>query len=188
MAAFGGFKLGQYRHWKKGHIYIAYDVTVDEPTQKESVSYVRLSDGSKHSRLIDIFLGEVDPNRKEENETGQRHAFKLMDTAITFVVNNKTATPSEPAVIEDGKLVKAEVLGEAFKTIEDYLKANGIPKVLPIKLGDTVGVWAPLVDDHHNIDTFTITGITNQGVYVASGNAHVFLPLHSIFSITLNFK
>jgi hypothetical protein len=187
--AFGGFKLGQYRHWKKGAIYVAYDVTTDEASQKEKVSYVRLSDGSKHSRFMDNFLAEVDPNRKEENETGQRFAFKLMNTEITFVINNKTVTPSEPAVIEEGQMIKAEVLGEPFTTMKDYLTSNGVPSVISIKLGDTVGVWTPLVDDHHNIETYTITGITNQGVYVQGFvNDRAFLPWHQLFSITISFK
>jgi hypothetical protein len=186
--AFGGFKLGQYRHWKKGAIYIAYDITTDEETQEEKVSYVRLSDGSRHTRFLNKFQAEVDPNRQEENGTGQRNVFKLMDTSVTIAILKNTKTPSVPAVIEDGQVIAAEVLGEEFTTLKEFVEANGIPKVLPIKLGDTVSVWTPLVDNLDNVETFTISGIINQGVYADVQSGHIFLPWSKLTAVNLSFK
>jgi hypothetical protein len=183
---FGGFRLGQFRHFKKGAQYVAYDVTTDEASQREKVSYVRLSDGTKHSRFLEKFQDDVKDHA--DNETGQRQRFKLITQDVTFVINNRTATPTQEAVIENGTVVQPEVLGEQFTSMKEYLKANGIPEILPIKLGDKVAVPQPLVEDLYNTEAFTISGITNLGVYVESGHAHVFLPWHKLFSITLSFK
>jgi hypothetical protein len=70
------FKLGVYRHFKKGNLYLAYDITVDEETQKEKVSYMSLVDGKKHSRFLEKFTDDV--SDRPDNTTGQKLRFELV--------------------------------------------------------------------------------------------------------------
>ena len=69
-----GFKLGVYRHFKNGNLYLVYDITVDEQTQKEKVSYMGLVDGKKYSRFIERFTEDV--SDRSDNKTGQKQRFE----------------------------------------------------------------------------------------------------------------
>jgi hypothetical protein len=183
--SFGGFKLGQYRHFKKGALYIVYDITVDEATQEQMVSYIRLSDGAKYTRPLDGFQDDVSDRPDKQMEQKQR--YKLLSKDCTFYIHKSVVEEAVAAVKatdeEPGSPAKPAV---PFKTMKEFLAANGIP--LPLKLGDEI----ILPEEHGDVigltQRHTISAITEFGVYVPGDYGHAFVSWELIGAITLNFN
>ena len=70
------FKLGVYRHFKNGNLYLAYDIATDEEIQKEKVSYISLIDSKKYSIFLEKFTDDV--SNHPDNTTGQKLRFELI--------------------------------------------------------------------------------------------------------------
>lgn len=163
---FRELKKGLYSHFKKGALYVVYDKTNAESNMAEEVSYVRLSDGEKFNRDAEGWFDDV--SKRPDNETGQKTRYKLMDTEVTFYINSEFET--EP-------------------TLKEFLKANGIP--FGIELGDKILVpTANAVEGEElQLNTWVITGITDQGLYVGLDNGnHSFVNWKYITAFVKNFK
>lgn len=154
-----GIKLGLYTHFKEGNRYIVYDVTTDEVTQKERVSYMSCNDKKKHSRFLDVFFEDVTDH--PENKTGQKDRFEYKGSTVTYTV--------------------AHEIVESFK---DFLEKNSIP--IPFGMGDSVTYRTGNRERPFSEDE--IVGINNIGVYVNSKDGvHVPVLWSQMCSVQLNF-
>jgi hypothetical protein len=183
--AFGGIKLGQYRHFKKGALYIGYDTSINEETQKEHIHYIRLSDGAKFNRPFEEFNDDVSNRLDKQMEQKQR--YKLLSKDCTFYIHKSVAEEAVAAVkATDEELGSPAKPAVPFKTMKEFLAANGIP--LPLKLGDEI----ILPEEHGDVigltQRHTISAITEFGVYVPGEYGHAFVSWELIGAITLKFN